>query len=68
MKMVMKKVNYVFWAAIHAFGIYGVTVLIFYVFANQNAFYAVLYNLAMILIFVVESKIESSIYAKIKAQ
>lgn len=66
LEMVKKKVGYVLWAALFAYGIYSLTIVIFFNIAEQNAFYATIGNIVLIIIFVITEKVEKYIYRKVK--
>ena len=65
--MLKKKVSYFLYAALIAWGYYGLTVLIFFVIADRNLLIATVLNAAVIIVFVAMDKLEDYIYIRLNA-
>ena len=62
--MLKRKLSYIFWAMLYAFGIYNLTGLIFN-FAYPSTALAIILNMSLIFLFVIAEKIELHIAKKI---
>ena len=63
-----KKVSYFIYAALVAWGYYGLTMLIFFNITDRNVLISTVLNAAVIIVFVAMDKLEDYIYIKLKAE
>ena len=68
MKTVKQSVSYIFSASFYAFGIYGITSAIYFLVADRNVLVATIWNMAMIIYFIILEKVEYYFYNKLKTR
>ncbi|MCL2565638.1 MAG: hypothetical protein FWE24_07505 [Defluviitaleaceae bacterium] len=68
MKLIIKKLKYIIWAVLYAYGIFTITQIIYVNFAEGDILTATVLNMVLIIFFIIWEKVEMYILHKFQEQ